>query len=138
MNIKTAFPSEFLRVEDLNGKPVTLVMDSVEIREIGQGKDKEQKPILSFRKTEKKMVLNVTNSNTIASLYGDETDTWSGQRITLVPREVEYQGRMVWAIRVSLQKPAAGPAKAPAEPPPVDPDEHVPEGPEGEDSEVPF
>lgn len=129
MNIKTAFPSKYLKVDDLGGKSVTLTMDSVDIEEVGQGQDKEKKPILRFRKTEKALVLNVTNSNTIAKLYGDDTEGWSGQRITLVPREVEFQGNPTMAIRVSLTKPAATSTAAPKQAEP----EFTPEPPDDVD-----
>jgi hypothetical protein len=128
MKLSEAFPSNFLKVDDLGGKPATLTMDSVSLEEIGQGRDKEKKLIIAFRKTDKKFVCNKTNAGTIGKLYGDDTDGWAGQRITLMPREVEFQGDMVWAIRVSLQKPVATTTK-PVEPEP----EAAPES-----DEVPF
>lgn len=111
MKLSEAFPSNFLKADDLNGKPVTLRIAGVVIEELGQGKDKERKLIISFAGTEKKLVCNKTNANTISKLYGDDTDMWVNQRITLTPREVDFQGEMKWAIRVSLTKPAPAPAK---------------------------
>lgn len=112
MNISQAFPSNFLKADDLQGKPVIVSIASAEFEDIGQGRDKERKIILGFTGKEKRMVVNKTNASTIAKLYGDETDGWIGQKITLMPREVEFQGEMVLAIRVSLQKPGA-PTAAP-------------------------
>lgn len=117
MNINQAYPSNFLKADDLGGKSVTVVIQKVEMEEIGQGRDKETKPVLYFRGKEKGVVLNKTNANTITKLYGGETDDWIGKAITLVPREVEFQGEMVLSIRVSLQKPGAPSAK-PADPEP--------------------
>jgi hypothetical protein len=54
----------------------------------------EEKPVVSFRETDKTFVLNKTNSNTIAGLYGNETDQWVGKQIVLFPTEVEFQGAM--------------------------------------------
>lgn len=142
MKISEAFPGNFLKAEDLNGKPVTLTIDEVTLEELKGGGKTEKKLLLSFRKTDKKLICNKTNANTISKLYGDDTDGWVDQRITLVPREVEFAGDMVWAIRVSLQKPPTGPgakaAQNKAVPPPPDPDEFIPEPPEGTDNEVPF
>ena len=113
MKLNEAFPSNFLKADDLNGKQCTMTIESAEVEEIGQGNEKASKLVLAFRGAEKKLVCNVTNAKTIAKVLGtDETDDWIGQRITLVPREVEFQGETVWAIRVSLTKPvSAKPAK---------------------------
>jgi len=111
MNLNEAFPSAFLKAQDLNNKSVTVEIASVELTELGQGRDKETKLLVSFRGKEKKLVCNKTNASTIAKLYGDDTDGWIGNKITLQPREVEFQGDMVLAIRVSLMKPGAAPAK---------------------------
>lgn len=133
MKLSQAFPSNFLKAEDLGGKSVTLTIQSVEMEEIGQGREKENKLVIQFAKTDKKLVCNVTNARTIEKLYGDDTDSWVGQRITIAPREVEFQGEMRWAIRVSLTKPAAAapitkPAAAPApvDEPPFPTDEGAP------------
>lgn len=115
MNINQAFPSKYLKVDDLHGKNVTVTIKSVALEAIGQ--DKVSKPVIYFEGKDKAFVCNKTNSNTIAKLFGPDTDNWTGQKITLCPREVEFQGEMVWAIRVSLQKPALPQPKpvAPAE-----------------------
>lgn len=115
MKISEAFPSNFLKADDLNGKNVTVTIQDATLEEIGQGHNKERKLILAFHGKEKKLVLNKTNAGTIAKLYGDDTEGWIGQKITICPREVEFQGEMVLAIRVSLQKPMA--VTVPALPP---------------------
>ena len=92
MNINEAYPSRYLKASDLNGKNVAVTIKSAELEEIGF--DKEQKLVLSFAGTDKLMVLNKTNASTIAKLHGEETDDWSGKRITLCAREVEFQGTM--------------------------------------------
>lgn len=133
MKVSQAFPSNFLKADDLNGQAVTVTISSVDLEEIGQGRDKEEKLVLKFQGKNKGMICNKTNANTIAKLHGDDTDQWIGQRITIAPREVEFQGDMVLAIRVSLQKPApmssaprpAAPVPAP-EPQPAQPDPDEP------------
>jgi len=123
MKLSDAFQSNFLKASDLAGKTVTVTIESVDMEELGKGRDKEAKLIIGFVGKAKKLVCNKTNAGTIAKLYGDETDNWLGKPITIAAREVEFQGDMVWAIRVSLQKPgtfkqAAAPAPAPAQLPP--------------------
>ena len=114
MNINNAFPSDYLKASDLGDASPTVTIESVELVDVGQGRDKEQKILIRFAGKKKGLICNKTNANTIAKLYGPETDGWVGQKIILQAREVEFAGEMVWAIRVSLQKPAAAaPVPAP-------------------------
>ena len=59
--------------------------------------------ILSFTDG-KQLILNKTNARSIARILGtDETHTWDGHDIMLVPAQVDFKGDIVDAIRV---KPA--------------------------------
>lgn len=141
MKLSEAFPSSFLKADDLNNQSVTVEISSVELTELGQGRDKETKLLVSFRGKEKKLVCNKTNAATIAKLYGDDTDGWIGNKVTLQPREVEFQGNMVLAIRVSLIKPGAPAAKPTAKSAMEtvrEPNENEDQGQGGESDEVPF
>jgi hypothetical protein len=114
MKVSEAFPSDYLKASDLNGKQVKVTIGKVELVEMGQGQDKETKLLIHFNGKQKGLVCNKTNASTIEALYGGETNDWLGKEIFLAPREVEFQGKMVWAIRVSLQKPGA-PVPAPSD-----------------------
>jgi len=120
MKLSEAYPSSFLKADDLQGRDVIATISSVELESIGQGADKEQKLVIGFRGKEKKLVCNKTNAGTIGQLYGDETDDWIGKQVILTARDVEYQGKTTLAIRVSLKKPATA-AAAPAKPAPAAP-----------------
>lgn len=96
MRISTAFPSNYLKAGDLDGRTVRTVMDRVDMETIGD----DEKPVLYFQGKEKGIVLNKTNANNIAQVYGDDTDDWSGKEIMLFPAMVDFQGRTVEAIRV--------------------------------------
>lgn len=131
MDIDAAFPSKYLKSSDLQGKNVTLIIDRVEQEEVGFGRDKDHKPVIYFQKAKKGLVLNKTNSNTIKTGYGKETDNWIDKPLVLFPAMVEYAGDTVEAIRVRV--PTARQAAPP--PPPVI--EH--EDPAaGMDDEIPF
>jgi hypothetical protein len=117
VNVSQAYPSKYLKASDLNGQNITITIKKAELEEIGF--DQERKLVLSFANTDKSMVLNKTNANTIAKLYGEETDDWNGKRITLCAREVEFQGTMTAALRVLAQKPEAHKKAAPPAPPPA-------------------
>ena len=123
MRIDSAFPGQYLKAADLQGKKVTVTMSHVDMEEIGS----DHKPVLYFIGKDKGLVLNKTNSNTIAAMHGYETEDWQGKSITLVEAMVDFQGRTVAAIRVYSQRPnASAPAtprprpSAPKAPPPSD------------------
>lgn len=104
MNINAAFPGSYLKAADLQGKSVTIAMHSVAMEEMGG----EHKAVLYFMdkqgtRKDRGLVLNKTNANIIAEMYGPETDEWHGQPITLMPARVEFSGRIVDAIRVRLE-----------------------------------
>ena len=114
MNINNAFPSKYLKSGDIEGTDdLLLTIDHVSVESVGQD-DPEDKPIVYFQEVEKGLVLNKTNANTIAGLYGPETDAWTGKRIALYATEVAYQGKMTLSLRVRLKAPATSkPAAAP-------------------------
>ena len=122
-HIDTMFPSKFLKASDLAGRDINVQIRSVTFEEMENNRgEPEQKPVLWFEKTEKGMVLNRTNGNTIAELHGYESDGWIGQLVTLYSAEVEAFGKMTDAIRVRRQPPTNQPAPAAQsviEPPPA-------------------
>jgi hypothetical protein len=108
MHIDSAFPSKYLKASDLQGRNVTVKMGRVEQEKIGD----DMKLILYFQGKEKGVVLNKTNANNIAGLYGGETEDWYGKEITLVEAMVDFQGKSVPAIRMRAppRREAARPA----------------------------
>ncbi len=108
MNINAAFPSTYLKAADLQNRRVNVGIDRVVIEEVGS----EHKPIVYFIGKDRGLVLNKTNGNIIAEMYGPETDDWHGKVITLYPARVEFQGKIVDAIRVHLDPMASMAAQA--------------------------
>jgi hypothetical protein len=96
MKLSEAFPSNFLKSEDLQDRDVTVVIASAELEQVGN----ERKLVLSFQGKQKRMICNKTNSQRIKFLYGDETDDWTGREIILTSEFVEFQGRTVKGLRV--------------------------------------
>ena len=116
------FPSAYLKADEIPEGGLIVTIDGVEMAELGQGKDKETKPVVSFKELEKGLVCNKTNCNTIHKLTGsDDTDNWVGHKIKLITLEVDFQGTMTNAIRVSTKPVKAAPKKpAPAQESPDD------------------
>ena len=101
MRVSEAFPSDYLRAADLRGNNVRVVIDRVEMKDIGD----DVKPVVFFQNKDKGVVLNKTNANNIAALYGDDTDDWIGKEVVLYPTMVDFQGRSVEAIRIRGLRP---------------------------------
>lgn len=112
MQIASAFPSDYLKAADLQGRQVTVAISHVDMKDIGG----DMRPILYFVGKEKGMVLNKTNANQISALFGGDTDDWQGAEIVLFESMVDFQGKTVPAIRVR-----AAPRKAAAPKPVVQP-----------------
>jgi hypothetical protein len=75
----------------------------------------DERPVLHFQGADKGLVLNKTNANTIAAIFGEETDNWFGHPLEVYPSETDYQGKRVACIRVrAVQAAAPAPAPAPA------------------------
>ena len=93
-------------------------------------RDGQKKPVLYFQGKKKGMALNKTNATTIAKVYGDDTESWSGMPIILFEAMVDFQGETRPAVRVSVDRqpqqnsqapprqPTQQPAYADREPPP--------------------
>lgn len=115
MKMSDLYPPRFMKAEDFEeGETRILTIKNVELEELGQGKNKQEKPILSFREPDtKEMVLNKTNAATIAKLYGDDTDDWIGKKIELYTMDVESFGEMVGAIRIKTKAPKGTAAPVP-------------------------
>jgi hypothetical protein len=110
MLISRAFPSAYIKAEDLDDKNHCLIMDRVKVEEVGD----DTKPVLYFRGAKKGLALNVTNAKTIAAAYGEETDDWMGQELILFPTVTEFQGRTTPCIRVRAPQPKDRPREAAA------------------------
>ena len=101
MNINEVYPSKYISASDLNGQNVRVTIARVDIEKIGT----DTKPVVYFKGKQKGLVCNKTNGKTIAMLYGDETDDWTGGELILFTIMTDYQGRPVEAVRVRGPQP---------------------------------
>ena len=117
MNINAAFPSNFLKAADLQGRRVSASISHVKMEDIGD----DHKPVVYFNGKEKGLVLNKTNANMITEIAkSDETDQWRGVSIVLYPTKTDFQGKRVDAIRVDYPANGAAPVTPPPPPPSTD------------------
>lgn len=125
-NINDVFGGGFLKAEDLAGKSPSVRIERVEVKEFDDGK----KLIIHFEGKDKALVCNKTNASIIEEVLGSSnTEEWEGKRIVLTTKKVEFQGKLVPAIRVLLndEQPRQQAPAPPPKRPPADPDLDTPE-----------
>ena len=69
----------------------------------------EKHLVVYFRGKQKALILNKTNASYLAAAIADETDDWPGHEIVLYPTKVNFQGKMVDAIRIEMPAPNGAP-----------------------------
>jgi hypothetical protein len=101
MKTNEVFPSRWLKAEDLE-TDLTVTIRQIKLEKFEQqGKPDEQKPAAYFDELDKALILNKTNWKTLVDLTGDdESDNWTGTRITLTIVDVDAFGDIVHAIRI--------------------------------------
>lgn len=117
MKMSETFPSKYLKAADLGGREIKVIMQNVEMEQVGQDSDENKmKPVLYFKGKEKGVVLNKTNATTIGDHYGDDTDDWYDQPLILFSMKVDFQGKVTDSIRCRIptakDNKAAAPRKA--------------------------
>ena len=98
------FPSPYLKHDDIGDQDLVLTISEYDFEAIGLDQP-EMKGVLYFEETDKKLVLNKTNAETIGGIYGKEITQWVGKQIALYKTEVSFAGRTVWGVRVRLKPP---------------------------------
>lgn len=101
---KPLITSKYLEAEDLMGKRVPVIIESVHERaklkrDTG---DEDNKPLFRLRGKEKGWVLNTTNLESIAEVYGHEADGWVGKTVVIYATRVRAFGETKLAIRVDI------------------------------------
>src|ERR1017187_512323 len=103
MRLNEAFPSNWLKCDDLQGRQVKVTIEKYSFEEIGE----ERKLVLHFQGKEKGLVCNKTNAGSIAQICrSEEMDDWIGQSIILFPTTTPFNGKATACIRVLPPAPA--------------------------------
>ncbi len=119
--------SKFLKQTDVGAGMLCTVQGVDQENVAKQGAEPEMKWCLLLEESDKPLVLNSTNIQLCAKVFGSEdTDDWKGKRIVLyTDPNVSYGGKIVGGIRVRAPKVKS--AAKPAPPPPIDEvDEAIP------------
>lgn len=124
MNINEMYPSKYVKGQDLQGKAHTLTIARLASEKMSPrpGTPPADKWVIYFTETDKGIILNRTNAETIALLYGD-TNNWTGKRITIYPESVTIAGKAQIAIRMRAPKGQPAPQHVPPATTPPDEDD---------------
>jgi hypothetical protein len=97
------FPSKYLKVEDLEGKPVVLKIEKAvteNLKDFNTGK-MQPKTVLYFEDTDKILVLSSKiNWTSVEEIAGQDSEDWVGAEIEVHPAETEVKGKMMPCIRI--------------------------------------
>lgn len=100
MRVSEMKESKYLTAEGMKDSgPRVLTIDAIRKEKMNDGKEKW---VMSFREVVEGWVLNITNLNILAELFGDETDDWERQKVELYADRVPFGKDMVWGIRCRL------------------------------------
>lgn len=83
-----------------NGEDATVTIDYVQTEEIIGSQGKKEHCTVARLVNQKPMILNVTNSKSIAKLYGPFIEDWSGKKITLYATTTKLAGDVVECLRI--------------------------------------
>lgn len=110
------YKERWLKAVDLPDTDLIVTITDVNDEIIGP--EKEQKLILSFKETEKQLVLNKSNATILKNQFSNRPRQWVGKMITLYATEVNFAGKVTLSIRIRLK------GLAQTEPVPVQPPDH--------------
>ena len=110
MRMRDALPGKYLTGDDLDGD-VTVVIERVVLEPFRDPRTRQEtrKPVMYFQRAKRGLIVNRTNWRAVAELYGDESDHWTGKRITLTSTMVDAYGKQTKAVRVRPGRPAPPP-----------------------------
>ena len=126
-SFKTVFGS-FLKTEDLQGKAVRVVIESVDIEEVKNEDGIEKKLVAHFAGKDKALILNRTNCELLEGIIGsDDYAAWAGHAIVLYPTTTKFGAKTVPCLRIrAVQQAAPPPPPPPVQEPGADLDDSIP------------
>ena len=116
MRMSDCFRGAYFKATDVPpGEELLLTIVDAQMETMPRSSD--EKPVLSFRETKQKLVLNDTRGNALAEAFGDDADEWIGQRIVLSGGLTDFGGKKVGCLLVREAPPAPRQEKPNAVPP---------------------
>lgn len=112
------YPGRFIKAGELRGNKVTLTIADVDLDDlVGEDGKPKVKAVISFRETEKQLVLCKTNGICLKAMFGKELSKWLGKRVTLFPGQWNGEpATRIWGspdIEQEFEVPVALPRRRP-------------------------
>lgn len=108
LKVSETYPSTYLNAADLQGQRVQVQIQTVDIEEVSDFRDKNVKRkrlMLGFVGKTKKMLLGSQNANRLADVFGDDAGSWVGKSIELWAERQLVAGAMKDVLVVGSVKP---------------------------------
>jgi hypothetical protein len=101
VDYRSLFKGAYLAAVEFGGRTPTFTVANVKIVAL-EGEDGKSKDrgVVYFSETDRGLVLCKTNAILIAGMFGNDTDGWTGKRITLHATEVALGRERVLGVRV--------------------------------------
>ena len=95
------FKGQYLAAVEFGQRQPTFTVKSIKIVAL-EGEDGKSKDrgVVYFSETERGLVLCKTNAILIAAMFGPDTDSWVGKRVTLHAQDVQLGRDQVLGVRV--------------------------------------
>ena len=83
-----------LKAKDFIGKNLKLVIERVDsiTYPANEQQPEQTKAVLYFEGKEARLVLNGTNTGTLCTAYGNDSDNWQGKEISLMTKDYTDKG----------------------------------------------
>jgi hypothetical protein len=88
-----------------NGDDMTVTITNVRKEEVTMMGGKKEDHTIVYLANQKPLILNVTNSKSIAKLYGAYIEDWEGKDITLYASTTKMGGEIVECLRIRPSVP---------------------------------
>ena len=100
MNVHEMYRSNYMKSDSLNGQALYFSITEC-LAEKAEG---DERLVLAFFEVPSLMILDRTNTNMLAELYGPETSEWRGKVIKLAPSTTLFLGQVVKYIRICHER----------------------------------
>ena len=101
MNVLEMYRSNYMKSDSLNGQAFCFTITDCSAEKVGEG---EKRLVLAFLEVSSLMILDRTNTNMLAELYGQETSEWIGKVIKLAPSTTLFLGQVVKYVRICHER----------------------------------
>jgi hypothetical protein len=100
MNVNEMYRSDYMKADSLNGQAFCFTITDCSA-EKAEG---DERLVLAFFEVSSLMILDRTNTNMLAELYGPETSEWIGKVIKLAPSTTLFLGQVVKYVRICHER----------------------------------